>query len=1274
MNARPLWPNLGWLVGLLLVIACGMTGSSNWAHEPRSDNTLASARGKGFGARDEVVASPISLTAPDGTGLRLTRLDVQGVIDDPVSLTELHLEFENPRDEQLEGRFEITLPPGARVTRFAMKIGHEFQEGEVIEKQRARLTYETYLHRREDPALLEKDAGNQFRARVFPIAPRERKQLILSYTQSHADPDEPHRIPLVGLPWLEQLDVRVQVFGEDRAAPELVEMSKKRFRPVEDLSIRREGRAELALRSDGVLTARITPVTADQSTALQPVDTLAVLVDTSASRARDFEVQLQRVESLLAELAHASAEDPDVQVLAFDQTIEPVFTGKASDFAGRGVDALRARGALGASDIEAVLGRVADLGSVPRRVLLVGDAIPTAGETERQALAQQVAALEGAGVERLDVMLEGGVVDEAMARALSTALPKPGAVLDASTDAQDQVEALRHATVPAIDVKVPGADWVYPRRLEGLRPGESVLVHAGIGNQRKTELVLSGGVDSRQRLAVQGRESALLDRAGVAAEIGGLIARLEERPASADVHEHLRAQIVQLSTEHRILNEYTAMLVLENEAAYARFNIDRRSLSSILHVAELGVVEFDRSLPEVEPAPPPRPRPQERTEVARGKGGSISGVIKNNTSKEAIEGALVILQCNCLQGQRETMTNQNGLYRFANLPPGTYTIQALSGQADVSKVTTLPRGAKFRANFSLDPDNEFRRMIVVNPKPVRQDSSAGMRIDMDRARRGSRSRDRIRRRDRDISFTLPPEDRSISVEEAKNLPVGSSTSRDFTAVIDVAPTAQSDSAGISLAGTTGSESKYTVEGVNTSPRFGTVGSAALRRTTELPSVERTGLRVRGFASRGDVAQELSHHVRDIKQCYEQRLADNPRLTGRVRFELRIDEDGNVADALTPADNLDDPRVARCIAILARAWTFARPRGTEATIKVTYRFRPGDGPQEQRPASHKPKARPTTGVEGTLADVRKRIDRGRVDEAIEMADGWRGVAPDDVLALVALGEAYQAKGASRQASRAFGSIIDLHPSRADMRRFAGGYLDTLEGAGRALAIDSYEKAVKEREDHPAGHRMLAYALLRDGQYERAFEVLEAALARGFAPGRFAGLRKVLAADLGIVAAVWTANEPHARGKIMGRTAYNGVSVAREPSLRFVLTWESDANDMDLHIQDGYGNRAFYGHPQLDSGGELFADVTNGFGPECFEVDGQPRAFPYRIRADYFDRGAMGYGMGKVQVVQHDGEGNVAFEDLPFVVMSEHANVQLGTIRRPLLARGGTRLAD
>jgi hypothetical protein len=68
---------------------------------------------------------------------------------------------------------------------------------------------------------------------------------------------------------------------------------------------------------------------------------------------------------------------------------------------------------------------------------------------------------------------------------------------------------------------------------------------------------------------------------------------------------------------------------------------------------------------------------------------AITGVVRNQATKVLIQNALVVLQCTCIEGTRETKTNAAGVYRFTGLPNGTYTLQVLVGKADVSKVVTL---------------------------------------------------------------------------------------------------------------------------------------------------------------------------------------------------------------------------------------------------------------------------------------------------------------------------------------------------------------------------------------------------------------------------------------------------------------------------------------------------------------------------------------------------------------------------------------------------------
>jgi Ca-activated chloride channel family protein len=150
------------------------------------------------------------------------------------------------------------------------------------------------------------------------------------------------------------------------------------------------------------------------------------------------------------------------------------------------------------------------------------------------------------------------------------------------------------------------------------------------------------------------------------------------------------------------------------------------------------------------------------TAEAAEHGGVISGVVKDTNTDAAIPNALVVLQCACLSAPREALTNARGIYAFDQLPPGSYTIQVLAHAANVSKIVELPRDAKFRANFAVDPEADAVIEIVVDAAPIASNPATSMRIGM---------------------------------EEAKQLPVGNSTSRDFTAVVDLAATASRDVGG-----------------------------------------------------------------------------------------------------------------------------------------------------------------------------------------------------------------------------------------------------------------------------------------------------------------------------------------------------------------------------------------------------------------------------------------------------------------------------------------------
>jgi tetratricopeptide (TPR) repeat protein len=382
----------------------------------------------------------------------------------------------------------------------------------------------------------------------------------------------------------------------------------------------------------------------------------------------------------------------------------------------------------------------------------------------------------------------------------------------------------------------------------------------------------------------------------------------------------------------------------------------------------------------------------------------------------------------------------------------------------------------------------------------------------------------------------------------------------------------------------------------------------------------------------------------------------------------------VRDVYVTSGAVSDPGVKSCLLAAARTLQFPKPEAGSAELQAGVElFLSEAAPQPMaatRPAPARPRSVqvPTPALdeayEGALGEVLSLLRKDEVRAALDSAKAAHERDPGDVLALIALGEALEAARELPRAARVYGSLIDLFPARTDLRRMAGARLSRLGETGLPLAADSFAKALAQRSDHPSGHRLLAYALLRQGQHQAALDVLLAALARGFAEDRFAASQRILGEDAGLVAAAWLREVPQQRAQVEALLAARGLSVAHKPSLRFVLNWETDANDVDFHIYDGRGGHASYMKPKLASGGALYADITTGYGPECFTIDGGARAYPYVLQAHYFSRGPMGYGMGLLEVLEHDGKGTLRFAEHPFVIMKDKAFLELARLGGPL----------
>jgi Ca-activated chloride channel family protein len=141
--------------------------------------------------------------------------------------------------------------------------------------------------------------------------------------------------------------------------------------------------------------------------------------------------------------------------------------------------------------------------------------------------------------------------------------------------------------------------------------------------------------------------------------------------------------------------------------------------------------------------------------------------------------------------------------------------------------------------------------------------------------------------------------------------------------------------GMSLAGSTGAESKYTVEGANVSdPAFGTVGASIV---TEFVQEANATLRIKRLSvSEGvderAIKRALKAHAHKLEACYEQRVSAPGKR--RLRYRLRFDARGQLLD-LELLDGSLGPDANACVdsILLAVSWRGLPSAEANVTIEL-----------------------------------------------------------------------------------------------------------------------------------------------------------------------------------------------------------------------------------------------------------------------------------------------------------------------------------------------------
>ena len=529
-------------------------------------------------------------------------------VRDQIARTVIEEAFVNHTSEVLEGVFYFPLPADASISGFGMWVGDELVQGDIVEKERAREIYETILREKRDPGLLEWTGGNLFKARVYPIVGEKRVRIAYTQVLPKDGDGFGYRYALqsemLQKTPLERLEIEVNVASKVPIASAAclshsarvrtsqhaarVEFSAQEYTPDRDFQMRvdfapREERLTFIPHrrgDDGYFMLLIDAPQGVASAVDEPVD-LLVLADTSGSlHGAPRAGQLAFLEALLGALGP----EDSFNLATCDVETRWAFDGSRPanrQAVAEALEHFEARDALGWSDLSQAFRSAAERATDRTHVVYLGDGVPTSGEADPAAVADELGRLVGPGTFHAVVPGTSSelIVLRALARRGGGSVRSIGAGRDAAQTAFALRNELSAPTVQNLELAFEGVSVaaVYPEVLPNLpNGGQHVVVGRFDPGSDSSGSVRLTGTQEGRRLEFRG--DLELDASD---EGNSFVPRLWARSRLDDLLEEgrnpkIRERILALSEDFQIVTPYSSFLVLESDADRQRFGVRKQ--------------------------------------------------------------------------------------------------------------------------------------------------------------------------------------------------------------------------------------------------------------------------------------------------------------------------------------------------------------------------------------------------------------------------------------------------------------------------------------------------------------------------------------------------------------------------------------------------------------------------------------------------------------------------------------------------------------------------
>ena len=132
------------------------------------------------------------------------KLDVN--ILEQAAITVMEIELQNPTSARIEAELLVPVPEGASIKGFTFDGAAKEPTAELLPHDKALSTYKSIVASMRDPAMLEFAGCNLVRSSVFPVEPRGKQKIRLTY--EHLLPIDGNRVDYI-LPRTESLEYKV---------------------------------------------------------------------------------------------------------------------------------------------------------------------------------------------------------------------------------------------------------------------------------------------------------------------------------------------------------------------------------------------------------------------------------------------------------------------------------------------------------------------------------------------------------------------------------------------------------------------------------------------------------------------------------------------------------------------------------------------------------------------------------------------------------------------------------------------------------------------------------------------------------------------------------------------------------------------------------------------------------------------------------------------------------------------------------------------------------